>query len=111
MKPDWFVKSLLVVAVIFLGVVAFRPISQPPPVTTQDGSPYPFHIEHEIVALRKSEGTTTWGKIAVDMRNGGVWGFPMQAQNTPYPVYGPSDSPKVSHPLYLGKMAFSEATG
>ena len=34
----------------------------------------------------------------------------MQAQNTPYPVYGPSETPKVSHPVYLGKMAFSEAT-
>lgn len=51
MKPDWFVKSLLVVAVIFLGVVAFRPISQPQPVMAQDGSPYPFHIEHEMVSL------------------------------------------------------------
>jgi hypothetical protein len=110
MKLDWFVKSLLLVIAVLLGVVAFRPILQPAPVMAQDGSPYPFHIEQGIVSLRKSDGTTTWGKIAVDMRNGDVWGFPMQAQNTPYPVYGPSDSPKVSHPLYLGKMAFSEAT-
>jgi hypothetical protein len=110
MKLDWFVKSLLVVIALLLGIVAFHPVVQPPPVMAQDGSPYPFHIEQGMVSLRKSDGTTTWGKIAVDMRNGDVWGFPMRAQNTPYPVYGPSDTPKVSHPLYLGKMAFGEAT-
>jgi hypothetical protein len=110
MKLDWFVKSLLVVIALLLGVVAFRPVMQPPAVLAQDGSPYPFHIEQGMVSLRKSDGSTSWGKIAVDMRKGDVWGFPMQAQNTPFPVYGPSDSPKVSHPLYLGKLAFSEAT-
>jgi len=110
MKLDWLVKSLLFAIVILLGIVAFRPVVQPPPVMAQDGSPYPFHIEQGTVSLRKPDGTTTWGKIAVDMRNGDVWGFPMQAQNTPFPVFGPSASPKVSHPLYLGKMAFSEAT-
>jgi hypothetical protein len=110
MKLDWFVKSLLVVIAVLLAIVAFRPVVQPPTVMAQDGSPYPFHIEQGMVSLRKSDGTTTWGKVAVDMRNGDVWGFPMQAQNTPYPVYGPSDTPKVSHPLYLGKMAFGEAT-
>lgn len=110
MKLDWLVKSLLVVIAGLLTIVAFRPVVQPPPVLAQDGSPYPFHIEQGMVSLRKSDGTTTWEKIAVDMRNGDVWGFPMHAQNTPYPVYGPSDSPKVSHPLYLGKMAFNEAT-
>jgi hypothetical protein len=91
-------------------IVAFRPVVQPPPVLAQDGSPYPFHIEQGMVSLRKSDGNTTWGKVVVDMRNGDVWGFPLQAQNTPYPVYGPSDTPKVSRPLYLGRMAFSEAT-
>ena len=110
MKLDWLVKSLLVVIAVLLAIVVFRPVAQPPSVLAQDGSPYPFHIEQGMVSLRKPDGNTTWGKIAVDMRNGDVWGFPMQAQNTPYPVYGPSDSPKVSHPLYLGRMAFSEAT-
>ena len=109
-KLDWFVKSLLVMIVLLLGLVAFRPVVQPPPVRAQDGMPYPFHIEQGVATLRKPDGTTTWGKIVVDMRNGDVWGFPIKAQNTPFPVYGPSDTPKVSHPMYLGKMAFSEAT-
>lgn len=110
MKLDWFIKSLLVVIVLLLGLVAFRPVVQPPSVMAQDGLPYPFHIEQGVFTLRKPDGTTTWGKIVVDMRNGDVWGFPMKAQNTPFPVYGPGDTPKVSHPMYLGKMAFSEAT-
>ena len=110
MKLDWFVRSLLIVIVLLLGVVAFRPVVQPPSVMAQDGSPYPFHIEQGVFTLKKPDGTTTWGKIVVDIRSGDVWGFPMKAQNTPFPMYGPSDTPKVSHPMYLGKMAFSEAT-
>ena len=34
----------------------------------------------------------------------------MKAQNTPYPAYGPGDASKVSHPMYLGRMAFDEVT-
>lgn len=110
MKLDWFVKLLLVATVILLGVIAFRPVAQPPSVLAQNGSPYPFHIEQGTVSLRKPDGTVTWGKVVVDLRNGDVWGFPMKAQNTPYPVFGPDDKGKVSHPMYLGRMAFEEAT-
>jgi hypothetical protein len=69
----------------------------------------PFFIEQGTVSLKKPDGNITWGKVVVDMRTGDVWGFPMKAQNTPYPVYGQSDNSKVSHPMYLGKMAFDEA--
>jgi hypothetical protein len=108
MKLDWFVKLLLLVIAILLAVVAFRPVVQPAQVLAQNGSPYPFHIEQGTVSLRKPDGTTTWGKIVVDMCNGDVWGFPVKAQNTPYPVFGPGDSSKVSHPMFLGRMAFEE---
>ena len=110
MRLDWITKTLLLIIAVFLGVVVFRPVVHPVPVMAQNGSPYPFHIEAGTVTLRKPDGTQTWGKVVVDMRNGDVWGFPMKPQNTPYPVYGPTDSPKVSHPMYLGKMAFDEAT-
>lgn len=110
MRFDWLTKFLLLIAAVFLGVLVFRPVVQPQPVFAQDGTVNPFHIEPGTVTLRKPDGTQTWGKIVVDMRNGNVWGFPFKSQNTPYPVYGPSDTPRVSHPLYLGQMAFSEAT-
>lgn len=110
MRFDWITRLLLLAIAAFLGVLVFRPVVQPQPVFAQDSSAYPFSIQQGLVTLRKSDGTQTWGKVAVDMRNGDVWGFPMPAQNTPYPVYGSSDTPKVSHPMYLGKMAFSEAT-
>jgi hypothetical protein len=109
MKLDWFVKLLLAAIVMLLTVVAFRPVAQPPSVLAQSGSPYPFFIEQGTVSLKKPDGNITWGKVVVDMRTGDVWGFPMKAQNTPYPVYGPSDTSKVSHPMYLGKMEFEEA--
>jgi hypothetical protein len=109
MKLDWSVKLMLLAAVVLLAVIAFRPIAHPPSVLAQGGSPYPYFIEQGTVSLRKPDGNTTWGKVVVDMRTGDVWGFPMKAQNTPYPVYGPGDSSKVSHPMYLGRMAFEEA--
>ena len=110
MKLDWFVKCLLIVIALLLGVMAFRPVVRPVSVLAQGGSPYPFHIEQGTVSPRKPDGTTTWGKVVVDMRNGDVWGFSMKAQNTPYPVYGPGDTSKISHPMYLGRMAFDEVT-
>ena len=110
MKLDWTIRLLLLVIAILLGVIVFRPLAQPAPVLAQDGTPYPFHIEPGTVTLKKADGSgQTWGKIVVDMRNGDVWGFPIKAQNTPYPAYGPSSEPRVSHPMYLGNMAFSEA--
>ena len=109
MKLDWFAKSLLVVIALLLAVVAFRPIVQPAPVLAQGGSPYPFHIEQGTVSLRMPNGNTAWGKVVVDMRNGDVWGFPMKAQNTPFPVHGPGDTSTVSRPMYLGRMAFEDA--
>ena len=110
MKLDSLTKILLGLIAILLAVVAFRPVAQPPSVMAQNGSPYPFYIEQGTVSLRTPDGTTTWGKVVVDMRSGDVWGFPMKAQNTPYPVYVPGDTSKVSHPMYLGRMAFEEAT-
>ena len=109
MKLDWFLKGSLVVLIVLLGIIAFRPVAQPPAVLAQSGSPYPYWIEQGTVSLKKPDGNVTWGKVVVDMRTGDVWGFPMKAQNTPYPVYGPGDSSKVSHPMYLGRMAFEEA--
>jgi len=109
MKLDWFVRGSLAVLIVLLGIIAFRPVAQPPSVLAQNGQAYPFHIQPGTVSLRKADGNTTWGIIAVDMSTGNVWGFPVKAQNTPYPVYGPGDSSKVSHPMYLGRMAFDEA--
>ncbi len=109
MKLDWFVKSLLVVIALLLAAVAFRPVAHPPSVLAQSGTAYPFFIEQGTVSLKKPDGNVTWGKVVIDMRSGDVWGFPMKAQNTPYPVYGQGDTAKVSHPMYLGRMAFDEA--
>ena len=88
MRFDWITKLLLLTLVVFLGVLVFRPVVQPQPVFAQGGEPYPFNIQPGTVTLRKSDGTQTWGKVVVDMRNGNVWGFPMKPQNTPYPSMG-----------------------
>ena len=100
---------MLAAIVVLWAAVAFRPVAQPPSVLAQSGSPYPFYIEQGTVSLKKPDGNVAWGKVVVDMRTGDVWGFPMKAQNTPYPVYGQGDSGKVSRPMYLGRMAFEDA--
>ena len=111
MPLDRFTKAILIVIVVLLGILVVLPVLQPAPVRAQASEAYPFYIEPGVTTIRKPDGTGQWyGRMVVDMRTGDIWGFPMPAQNTPYPVYGPSDNPKVSHPMYLGRMAFSEAT-
>ena len=109
MRCDFLTKLFLALIAVLLAAIVFRPLAQPQPALAQGGDAYPFQLLEGTVTLKPPDGGQTWGKVAVDMRTGDVWGFPFQAQNTPFPVYGPSDTPKVSHPMYLGKMAFSEA--
>jgi hypothetical protein len=86
MKIDWFVKMLLLVIAVFLGVIAVRPLLMPPPVNAQSQEGYPFYIEPGVVSLRAPDGSRqVYGRMVVDLRNGKVWGFPTFMQD-PYPV-------------------------
>jgi hypothetical protein len=109
-KLDWFVKFLLIVIALLLEVVAFRPVVRPAPVLAQGGSPYRFHIEQGAVSLKKPDGTVTWGKVGGRHAQRRRLGISLKAQNTPSPVSGTGDASKVSHPIYLGRMAFDEVT-
>jgi hypothetical protein len=110
MTLDRFTKAVLVVIAVFLGMIAFRPVVHPAPVQAQASEAYPFYIEPGYTMLRKPDGTSqVYGKVAVDMRTGDIWGFPTTVQG-PYPIDNAKTVPPKSYPMYLGKFMFSEAT-
>lgn len=109
MKLDWMVKALLVIVIVLLGVIALRPVVQPPPVAAQAHDSYPFYIEPGYTMIRKPDGSgQMYGKMVVDMRNGDIWGFPTLSQS-PYPVNPAHTIPPKSHPIYLGQFVFGDA--
>lgn len=110
MALDRFRKAMLIVIALLLGAIAFRPLVHPAPVQAQASDGYPFYIEPGYTMLRKPDGTgQVYGKMAVDMRTGDIWGFPTTVQG-PYPIDIAKAVPPKSYPIYLGKFMFSEAT-
>jgi hypothetical protein len=110
MKLDWFVKLLLVVIVLFLAALVFRPVVQPTPVQAQATDSRSFYVEPGYTMLRKPDGSgQMYGKVMIDMRTGDIWGFPTLVEG-PYPVDVAKSEPPKSRPLYLGKFVLSEAS-
>jgi len=109
MKADWFVKLLLFVIAISLGAIALAPYVAPSVVVSaQAGDIHPLYFEPGTYMLRAPDGSQqVYGKVAVDMRNGKIWGFPTLTQD-PYPSNPTASAPPTSHPFLLGKFALSE---
>jgi hypothetical protein len=74
MKLDWILKSSLAVVVLFLGMIALRPLVQPAPVSAQTNESRHFYVEPGTTMLRKPDGTgQVYGKVFIDMSTGDVW--------------------------------------
>jgi hypothetical protein len=98
---------LLVIAVLLLAI-ALRPIYTPHPVQAQTTDAYPFYLEPGTYLLRAPDGSSqVYGKVAVDLRNGKIWGFPTLGPQ-PFPVNMVDSKPQTSHPFVLGKFAFED---
>jgi len=109
MKLDWTVKSLLSLATLLLGIIAFRPLAQPAPVLAQNNENCRFYVEPGTSMLRKPDGTAqVYGKVFIDMQTGDVWGFPTNTSD-PYPSNPASSTPPKSHPMYLGRFMLNDA--
>jgi len=102
MKTDRLVKSLLLLAVIFLGIVALRPYLAPPVVRAQSEDAYPVAFgPNRFITLN---GFVYDGGVVLDLRNGNVWGFPPFDETAHF-----FDKPlPVSHPVLLGRFALEE---
>jgi len=110
MKLDGFMKAMLVLIAVLLGILVIRPIVQPAAVRAQAEEGYPFYVEPGYTMLRKPDGTAQmYGKVVIDMRSGDIWGFPTLSQS-PYPIDSSQTKPPKSSPMYLGRFMFSEAT-
>lgn len=108
MKIDGTVKTLLLLILLCLGVIAFRPMVNPLPVQAQSSGSR-FYVEPGATTLRKPDGTAQmYGKVFIDMETGDVWGFPTGG-NIPYPTDPTQSAPIKSHPMYLGKFVLSDA--
>ena len=109
MKMDWFVKLMLLLIVVLLGTLVFRPVIQPAPVQAQASNGSSFYVEPGYTMLRKPDGTAQmYGKMMIDMRTGDIWGFPTLVEG-PYPVDATKAEAPKSRPMYLGKFILGEA--
>ena len=105
MKIDWFVKSLLLLIALFLGIIALRPYVAPPVVQAQAAEGYPIHFEPGAVWLPDGHGNNVPGRVVEDLRNGNIWGFPGFTQDT-FDTF--DKSLPTSHPVLLGKYALTD---
>ena len=102
MKTDRFAKSLLMLIVVLLGLIALRPYLAPPVVRAQYEDVYPiiFGPSHELTVA----GSAIQGNVVLDLRNGNVWGFPPLVQSSEF-----FDKPlPVSHPVLIGRLALED---
>jgi len=103
------IKALLILIAALLVIIAFRPVLNPPPVKAQAGDDFPLYFEPGAYMLRAPDGSRqVWGKVAVDMRTGKVWGFPTLQPQSPYPIDMTKTAPPTSHPFYLGRFALGD---
>ncbi|MDA8340260.1 MAG: hypothetical protein M0Z70_13255 [Nitrospiraceae bacterium] len=89
MKFDSFVKAMLVLIVLFLGIIAIRPFVEPEIGYAGFQSGIKFgHVHIGVGSKYLPDGST--GAWVVDLRNGNVWGFRNYDTD----------------PVYLGKFKF-----
>lgn len=106
---DGYIKLILTVIALLLGIVAFRPLVRPAAIQAQSDYSY-LYVEPGTTTVRRPDGTRQVdGKMVIDMRTGDVWGFPTTL-GSPYPVDPAHSEPPVSTPIYLGRFDFSKIT-
>ncbi len=107
MKPDPFVRTLLIVITVFLGLMALRPVVAPEKAQAESAQKFDFYIEPGTTMLRAPDSSRqVTGKVVVDLRSGKIWGFPTLGPQ-PYPTDAAKSEPPVSDPIYLGRYNFA----
>ena len=110
MKLDAFTRTMLIAIALLLAVIALRPLASPSPAYAQAEASRELYIEPGTTLLRAPDSSTqVMGKVVIDLGTGKVWGFPTLTDK-PYPVDTIHTAPPVSHPIYLGRLNFSEMT-
>jgi|ERR1051326_1060743 hypothetical protein len=103
MKLNFFDRAVLVLLMIFLGVIALRPLFTPELARAQANVDH-LYIEPGIKTLLSPDRTRqVQGKVVIDLTTGNVWGFPTSSE-APYPIDPTKPQPATSSPFYLGKF-------
>ena len=98
---------LALVAALLLGLLS-RPLWTPAPVHADSTTPYPLWFEPGVYMLRAPDASRqVFGKVAIDLRNGTVWGFPTNTQD-PYPTNPVDSKPVTTHPFILSRFALED---
>ncbi len=72
------------------------------------GNNDPLYFEPGVYMLRIPNGGQVFGKVAVNLRTGAIWGYPTNTSD-PYPTSPLDGKQQVSHPIPLGRFALGEA--
>ncbi len=103
MRVDTYLKTVLTVIALLLGIIALRPAIAPFSAFAQTG-PRSLYVEPGYTTLRKPDGTAqVKGKMVVNLNTGEIWGFPT-LMDGPYPIDVTSTTAPISKPMYLGKF-------
>jgi|SRR5271165_775529 len=99
---------LLLVIAVALVAIASEPLVKPRPAQAQVLADYPLYFEPGVYLLRAPDGSSqVYGKMAVDLRTGRIYGFPTYGQQ-PYPVDITTTKPITSRPIVLGRFALED---
>jgi len=100
-------RLILTAIALFLGILALRPLAKPEVASAQAAYEY-LYFEPGTMSLRAPDGSRqVEGKMAIDLRNGNIWGFPTLS-SSPYPIDATHNEPPVSAPFYLGRFDLSK---
>ena len=104
MKIDSYTKAALTVIAFLLAVVALGPLVRPLPIQAQAGPDHSYlHFDPQITKIALPDGSANvFGRLAIDLRNGRVYGFP--ADRLGYPRRPIDGKPASSDPIYLGRF-------
>lgn len=104
MQRDLYLRVVLTLIAVFLGILALRPLLAPAGVRAQsDGGCSCLQFDPGVKQIVVPSGEASVpGRIAIDLRTGNVYGFP--ADPVGYPRRPADDRPAVSNPVLLGRF-------
>jgi len=82
-KSDWTLKAILAVIALFLGIIALRPVVNPPDTVLAQSA----RFEHVFIAATTFLYKGQQGMLVMDRRNANVWFFPKSNDQFGEPVF------------------------
>ena len=104
MKTDRYTKIVLTAIAVLLAVIAFRPLFEPARVGADSTAEFDYlRFDPDVTKISAPDGSADLiGRVAIDMRNGDIYGFP--TDHLGYPRQPVEGKPGTSDPMYLGRF-------